>query len=180
MHDQTLDISAGAHGFGDGNHPTTMGVLTALEAIDASLFAPRIACDMGAGSGILALAVTTKFGCPVLAVDLERRAVETLRANAAANGLAERIIPVHSDGFRHPEITRHAPFGLITMNILAEPLLALARDAAGMLEEGGVLLISGILQWQEESLRRAYEGLGLELASRLVIGDWVTLCFQRP
>ena len=43
-----------------------------------------------------------------------------------------------------------------------------------------VVLISGILQWQEAQIRAAYEGLGLELASRLVIGDWVTLCWAKP
>ena len=49
-------LEAGPHAFGDGSHPTTMGVLTALEAIDPTAFTPRMACDMGAGSGILALA----------------------------------------------------------------------------------------------------------------------------
>ena len=179
MSEETLTIQAGAGAFGDGNHPTTMGVLTALEALDPEQFRPRMACDMGSGSGILALAMTTKFGCPVLAADLERSAVETLAANAAANGLGGRILPVHSDGFRHPELRAAAPFDLITMNILAEPLLQLAADACAALADGGVLIISGILRWQEEQIRAAYQGLSLELASRLVIGDWVTLCWQK-
>jgi ribosomal protein L11 methylase PrmA len=49
-----------------------------------------------------------------------------------------------------------------------------------MLAEDGVLILSGILQWQESQIRDAYEGLGLELASRLLLKDWVTLCFQKP
>ena len=175
-----LDIQAGAQAFGDGRHPTTMGVLTALEAIDPEQFAPGIALDMGCGSGILSLAMTTKFGCPVVAVDLERQAIETMRENARHNGLEARLVPIHSDGFRHPEITARAPYGLITMNILAEPLLQLAADAVTVLAEGGVMILSGILQWQEQQIREAYEGLGLELASRLVIGDWVSLCYQKP
>ncbi len=175
-----IDIQAGANAFGDGTHPTTAGVLTALEAIDPDQFTPGIACDMGCGAGLLALAITTKFGCPVVAVDLERQAIETVQVNAEKNGLADRLLPIHSDGFRHPDIRARGPYGLITMNILAEPLLSLASDAESLLAEGGVLILSGLLQWQEAQIREAYEGLGLELASRLVLGDWVTLCFQKP
>lgn len=176
--DETLEFAAGAQAFGDGNHPTTMGVLAALEAIDAEQFSPHIACDMGCGSGILAMAIARRFGCPVIAADLERQAIETVLENSARNGLADRIQAVHSDGFNHPDL--QGPFELITMNILAEPLLRLAADAAARLAPGGVLILSGILKWQEEQVRAAYGGLGLELATRLVVGDWVSLCFQKP
>lgn len=179
MQEEVFELAAGAQAFGDGNHPTTMGVLAALEAIDPA-FAPGMACDMGCGSGILAMAIARRFGCRVVAADLERQAIETVHENAAHNGLADAMIPVHSDGFRHPAITAHGPFGLITMNILAEPLLALAADAETALASGGVLILSGVLAWQEMPVRDAYLGLGLELASRLAVGDWVTLCFQKP
>lgn len=135
---------------------------------------------MGCGSGILSFAMLARFGCPVIAADLERQAIETVQENALHNGLADRLTAVHSDGFRHPAITAQAPFDLITMNILAEPLLQLATDAVAALAEGGVLILSGILQWQEPQIREAYAGLGLELASRLTLGDWVTLCWQKP
>jgi ribosomal protein L11 methyltransferase len=177
-----VDMELKAHGkaFGDGSHPTTIGVLTALEAIEPEVFAPRAACDMGAGSGILSLAIATKFGCPVVAVDIERQSVETLRENAAHNHVGDYIIAVHSDGFRHPDILRHAPYDLMVMNILAEPLLALAVDATTHLAEGGVLILSGLLLWQKEQILQAYTGLGLELASKLQLDGWLTLCFQKP
>lgn len=175
-----VDIFAGADAFGDGNHPTTLGVMAALEAIDPAAFSPTRACDMGCGSGILSLAIARLFGCSVVAVDVARSAVETTRANALENGLGSQVQAVHSDGFRHPDIFRHAPFDLIVMNILAEPLLALATEAEARLAPGGVLILSGMLIWQETQLRTAYEAIGLELASRLVVGDWVTLCFAKP
>ncbi|MEJ0010818.1 MAG: 50S ribosomal protein L11 methyltransferase [Alphaproteobacteria bacterium] len=180
MNDPEVIFQAGAAAFGDGSHPTTRMVLAALDSIDPEAFAPSIACDMGAGSGVLSLAVAAKFGCKVVAVDIERQAVETLRANALHNRLDGRIVAVHADGFRHAQVESLAPFDLIVMNILAEPLLALATDAVAALETGGVLILSGLLRWQEESLRAAYEGLGLELTSRLALGDWVALVLQKP
>lgn len=175
-----LHIEASAAAFGDGTHPTTAGVLAAIEAIDPAAFTPRIACDMGAGSGILSLAIVGRFGCPVVAVELERQAIDVMRKNAAENGLGDKLIAVHADGFKHPEIDARAPYDLIVMNILADPLLRLAKSAIDHLAPGGVIIVSGILQWQEAPLRDAYVSLGLELAARLTLKEWVTLSFQKP
>ena len=194
---QPLELSAGAHAFGDGSHPTTLGVLTALNAIDREAFSPRLACDIGGGSGILAFSIMHHLHCSVIATDIEQEAIEIMKVNAETNGLtistyrqdipsdflgasAPFLLPLHASGFDHPAIAQAAAFDLIVMNILAEPLLQLAADAHQHLASEGVLILSGILQWQEPQLRAAYQGLGLELTSRLVIGDWVTLVWQKP
>lgn len=174
-----LTLSAGAHAFGDGTHPTTRGVLEVLSGIDPALFTPRHALDMGAGSGILSFAMIEKFHCPVLAVDVEASAVAAIEENARANGVAG-ITALRADGFAHPEIRARTPYDLITMNILAEPLLRLASDAATHLAPDGVMLLSGILVWQETTIREAYQALALELTGRIQIGDWVTLVWQKP
>jgi ribosomal protein L11 methyltransferase len=178
----TSDIifSAGAHAFGDGSHPTTAMVLAALEALDPAEFQPLRACDMGAGSGILSFAIAKKFNCAVVAVDIERQAVETLQENARANALDKQLIALHAKGFSHPAITAQAPYQLIVMNILAEPLLDLAMTAEKNLDAGGVLILSGLFSWQEPQLSEAYQGLGLELAHRLSLKEWVCLSFIKP
>lgn len=211
----SMTLSAGAHAFGDGQHPTTLGMLAALEAIDPGAFTPRAALDVGAGSGILSFAIARQFQCPVVATDISAGAVEILKENAIANGYSIRyssplagedrwggveksnalssaplpnpprkgegvIIPLQADGFSHPAIAARGPYDLIVMNILAEPLLRLAHEAAAALAPGGALLLSGILTWQEPQIRDAYQSLELELATRLVVGDWVTLAFSKP
>ena len=178
--DHTLTFAAGASAFGDGSHPTTRGMLAALESIDPELFQPGSACDMGTGSGIVALAILRHFDCPVLAVDISAQAVETLQQNAALNHVENRLVGIRANGFHHPDIDRNAPFDLIAMNILAEPLIRLAAEANRHLAAEGVLILSGILLWQETPIRDAYTALGLELTSRLMVGDWVTLVWQKP
>lgn len=182
----TLTLSAGAHGFGDGSHPTTRGVLALLEAIDPALFHPARALDMGAGSGILGFAIIERFACPVVAVDLEASSIETMAENARANGIArassagdQGVFLLRADGFAHPSIAAHAPYDLITMNILAEPLMRLAADAEANLAPNGVLILSGMLVWQETVIQNAYQALSLELTGRVQIGDWVTLIWQK-
>lgn len=184
---KTYHLAAGAGGFGDGRHPTTACTLAALEAIDPAVFSPRLACDMGAGSGILSFAMYERFRCPVLAVDIARSAIEMLEENRQVNAVPARaagsptpgVLALVAPGFDHPTIRAEAPFDLIVMNILAEPLLALAAEAVALLAEDGVLILSGMLLWQEATLRAAYEGLGLALSLRLTQGDWVTLVWQR-
>ena len=180
MQEASFLLAAGAQAFGDGAHPTTASMLEVLAAIDPAAFTPRQACDMGAGSGILSMAVARRFSCPVLAVDISRQAVETLRENVASNAVDSLIRPLQADGFAHPEIQAAAPFDLILMNILAEPLLRLAVAAEAALAPGGLLVLSGMLAWQEPQIREAYQSLGLELAARLTLQDWVTLSFQKP
>lgn len=203
---QEMKLLAGAGAFGDGSHESTRGVLEMLARLDPAAFAPRSACDVGAGSGIISLAITQKFACPVMATDIAKSAVDMIRANALANntrchphpptgvgpslsltegeGTSEargegEITPLQADGFAHPKVAERAPFDLIVMNILPEPLVKLARDAEANLAAGGALILAGILIANESIIIQAYQMLDLELTARIVIGDWVTLLWQK-
>jgi ribosomal protein L11 methyltransferase len=176
----TYEFAAGAQAFGDGAHPTTRGVLEALLLIDPEAFAPRMACDVGAGSGIIGFAIIERFGCPVVAVDVAASAVATLKENAARNGVESLLMVAQADGFAHPDIVARAPYDLITINILAEPVRRLGAEAERLLANGGVVIVSGILLAQEALIVQAYQSLGLELTARLVIEEWVTLVWQKP
>lgn len=174
----SLTLQAGDGAFGDASHPTTALLLTVLDAIAPNL-APRAVCDMGAGSGILALRAAQLWpDATILAADLERSAVQAIAENAQHNGLV--LHAVHSDGFRHPDIRAHAPYDLILMNILAEPVLRLLGDAEAMLAEGGVLMLSGLMEHQQEPILAAAQGLGLELSYRLKQEPWVAHLWQKP
>ena len=91
----------------------------------------------------------------------------------------EGIHTVHSDGFDHPDIQAAAPYDLILMNILAEPILRLLADAYALLEEEGLLLLSGMLAWQQEPIIEASQSLGLELSHRFQHGEWVAHLWQK-
>jgi ribosomal protein L11 methyltransferase len=175
----SLLLAAGAAGFGDGSHPSTRGVIEALGLIDPAAFTPRNACDVGAGAGLLSFAIANRFGCPVLAIEIDRAAFETLKENIASNDFDARITPLYSDGFAHPEVARISAFDLMVMNILPEPLLQLSVEAERHLASGGVLILAGIMIAKESIIIKAYQSLELEMTSRIVIGDWVTLLWQK-
>ena len=78
------------------------------------------------------------------------------------------------------EKAKAKPYDLILMNILAEPLIAMAHQSINHLAPGGLLLMSGLLKWQESSIIESYQILGVELLHRLTLGDWVTLIWGKP
>ena len=157
--------------FGTGTHPTTRMCLRwiAQHGRDERVAWPRV-LDYGCGSGILAIAAR-RFGAGhVDAVDIDGAAVEATRANALANG-----VEVHAGT---PETAR-APYQLVVANILAAPLKLLAPLLSSLLDAGGRLVLSGVLERQADELRAAYAPW-LDLAVAASEEGWILLVGARP
>jgi ribosomal protein L11 methyltransferase len=171
-----LEIEAGM-AFGTGRHETTMGCIKALLRLKKRHVFRR-PLDVGTGTGILAFAAWHLTGKPVLAGDNDRDAVRVARENAALNGLRKAIRIVRSEGYRSPAIRDSGPYDLITANILANPLIAMAPDLARHLARNGRAVLSGLLKTQERDVLAAHRAVGLEPDFRLRLGDWSVLVLK--
>jgi ribosomal protein L11 methyltransferase len=167
-----------ATAFGTGEHATTRGCLLALAALGKRRRF-RHPLDMGTGTGILAMAAARRWSCQVLACDIDAGSVHVARENVRQNGLGARIRLLHGNGYRHAAIRRAAPFDLVTANILARPLAAMAGDLATALAPGGVAILSGLLTRQAPLVLAAHRALGLRLRRRIVVDGWETLLMER-
>lgn len=169
-------LQAGA-AFGDGGHPSTALALWMLAALPPD-FPHGAILDVGCGSGILSLAAALKWDAPVLACDIDLRAVEQTRTNAQDNGLAHRIQAVRADGTQHPHIAAGAPYGLLLSNILTDLHIRHARDFARLLSPQGRLLLAGILVWRIPELLAYYAALGYMPEQEERSGDWAALLLR--
>lgn len=165
--------------FGTGRHETTKGCLLALGEI-AKRGAPKPPyLDMGCGSGVLAIAMAKLWGKGkrdlVLAADNDPVAVEVTAENARINHTAGPVHALVSDGYASRGLSKRAPFGLITANILAQPLCEMAPDLARMLAPGGIAVLSGLLVRQEREVLSAHLDCGLAISQRVRLGEWSTL-----
>ena len=173
-----LRIEAGM-AFGTGHHETTALCLAVLSDLAKRRRFSNV-LDLGCGTGLLAIGAAKLWRRRVLASDIDPVAVEIARENAVANGEAPFVRAVVADGLTHPAIAAAAPFDLIVANILAGPLTRLAPTIARALAPGGTLVLSGLLQWQENHVVGYYRPLGLILRRTRRDGAWSALVLERP
>jgi ribosomal protein L11 methyltransferase len=139
----------------------------------------RNVLDLGAGSGVLAIAAAKFWHASVLATDIDPRAAEITAENARANNVGRYVTSVAATGFRHPAFEERGPFDLILANILARPLADLAPALARHLAQGGTAILSGLLPNQQREIVAAYRNQGLRLGRTAIRDGWLTLTLHR-
>lgn len=151
--------------FGTGTHPTTA---MCLEWLEARLEPGAHVIDYGCGSGILALAAAKLGAERVECFDIDAQALIATRANAAANGVADRVRVVE----REVELAEGAD--VLLANILSEPLRTLAPRFSGLVRAGGRIALAGLLAPQAAEVAAAYR-TWFDMSGFGARGDWVGL-----
>jgi ribosomal protein L11 methyltransferase len=100
-------------------------------------------------------------------------------ANVLVNGLAGRVECLEAAGFAHPRIKAAAPYDMIFANILKGPLIELAPAMAENCVTGGLVILSGLLVVQAETITAAYVAAGFTPVSREDLGEWSALVLRR-
>ena len=164
--------------FGTGTHPTTQ---LCLEMIEKYVRPGEPVLDVGCGSGILSIAALKLGASHALAVDIDIESVKATRSNSEFNGVFAGM----EIGQGSVEEVLDGNFSLnespvVLVNILAVIILRLFEDGlAKLVAEGGTLILSGILDEQEERIRAAAQADGLTLVDRAQMKDWVSLVYQK-
>jgi ribosomal protein L11 methyltransferase len=172
-----IEIDAG-QAFGTAHHGTTRGCLILLDRLAKKESIGRV-LDLGAGSGVLAIAAAKALHAPVIASDIDPIATRVAHENIAHNGMAAFVKTVTADGVDSPAIRGEAPFDLVMANILAGPLIAIAPDIAKLLPAGGHLILSGLLDSQAREVLGRYRGQGFRLAAKLSLEGWTSMHLRR-
>jgi ribosomal protein L11 methyltransferase len=156
--------------FGTGSHPTTALCLAWLAAQDLENLS---VIDFGCGSGILAIAAIKLGARQVLAFDIDEQALSACRSNMKVNTVGAEQIQVSL-----PASIDTGAVDLLVANILAAPLIDLARKFAGLVKPGGKILLSGILLSQLNDIQSAYSNY-FELDPAARRDDWICISGSR-
>ncbi len=171
-----IEIEAG-QAFGTAHHGTTRGCLLMIDRLAKRRRMART-LDIGTGSGVLAIAAAKSLCRDVLATDIDPVAVRVAKENFALSGMSGRIRGLAADGLRHPDIVRRAPFDLVIANILAGPLIGLAREIRPVVAPGGHVILSGLLDEQAREVSGRYLAQGFVMEARISLEGWMTLCLR--
>jgi ribosomal protein L11 methyltransferase len=162
--------------FGTGHHGTTKGCLLALEQLLRRRRVRRV-LDLGAGSGVLAMAAAL-MGAHARGVELDPRAAAIARINVANNHLSARV-RIRTGDARLAALAPGPRPDVVFANILMRPLIALSPAVARAVAPDGALILSGLLTTQEPLVRLAYEGRGFVLEKRFRREGWSTLLWRK-
>ena len=166
--------------FGTGEHATTAGCLLALEELKRKQARMRSVFDVGCGTAILAIGAARLWkSARILASDNDPVAVRVSAHNLKANRVAAQARAFVSDGYKDRRVKRAGKQQVIVANILARPLMKMARDAAQQLAPGGTLILSGLMTDQEQMVLYAHRLQGLYLHKRYRRGRWSVLVLRK-
>jgi ribosomal protein L11 methyltransferase len=171
-----IEIEA-ALAFGTGHHGTTRGCLLLLDHV-LKAWRPRRVLDVGTGTGVLAIAAAKALRVNVLASDIDPLSVRVARDNARLNDSRNCVTTIEATGFAAPQFANRGPFDLVLANILANPLRQMATEMAGHLAPSALVILSGLLPHQAQSVIAAYRVRGLVLQRHLQIEGWSSLLMR--
>jgi ribosomal protein L11 methyltransferase len=184
--DVVIELDPGM-AFGTGQHATTQLCLEALEerlalgAFGRPHGAAPTVLDVGSGSGILGIAAALLGAKRVDAVDIDPAAVRATKENAERNGVGRTVRARRGSlggawPFRHAQTGR---YDLVLANLSSRLAQELAQPLVAALAEGGVALVSGLIEAQEAACRRALRLAGGSVLESRGEGDWRLLVVER-
>ncbi len=153
--------------FGSGHHETTSSCIL---AIDEFVKKDDTLLDVGTGSGILAIAASKK-GAVVDVCDTDEICIESTKSNFALN--SEKINYSWIGSVNKAE----KKYDVVIANIIADVLVMIANDLKNTTKDGGVLILSGILEKHEKRVLNKFSDLDeLKIIRK---NEWVTMIFRK-
>ena len=153
--------------FGSGHHETTS---SCLQAIDRYVREGDTLLDVGCGSGILGIAASM-LGARVDACDTDPLAVENARKNFTLNRQRpEKVWEGSAAGTAKS-------YDVVVANIVADVLAMIAKDLKKRTKEGGLLILSGILDTKEPRIDETFGDL--ELLETIAENEWRTKIYRK-
>ena len=166
--------------FGTGAHASTQMV---MEAMEESVTEGYRCLDLGSGSGILSLAALRLGAKSAIGVDIDPKAEDIARENAAYNGFAAPEFTaltgnVTEDTALMEQLSRQE-YDLVLVNIVADVIIGLSPVLPQFLTENSTLICSGILDVRLDDVTAALQKAGLTITSVRAKEDWRCVTAKR-
>ena len=159
--------------FGTGAHPSTQMV---MEVMERKLLPGASCLDLGSGSGILSIAALRLGAKSAVGVDIDPKAEDIARENAAYNGFAAPQFTALTGNVTEDTALmarlREDRYDIVLVNIVADVIIALAPVLPALLDESSTLILSGILDVRLEDVLAALKAAGLSVLEIHEKEDW--------
>ena len=164
--------------FGTGTHETTRLCAAALEK---HIRPGGLVLDLGCGSGILSIIALLLGAEFAAAVDIDENSARIASDNARANNIEPGRYKTYADNPLEPERPgkprpyTELRYDMILMNIIPDVIIPLLPAVRGLLAEGGVCVLSGIIGKYLPEVENACKACGFEITGATSENDWQCL-----
>ena len=166
--------------FGTGAHASTQMVMEFMEQCVQSNFR---CLDLGSGSGILSIAALRLGAASAIGVDIDPKAEDIARENAAYNGFAAPEFTALTGNVTEDTALmtklQQQEYDLVLVNIVADVIIGLSPVLPALLTENSILLCSGILDVRLNDVIAALEKAGLAIVEVKAKEDWRSIRAKR-
>lgn len=156
--------------FGTGHHATTSMMVAHLENLPLQ---NATVVDYGTGTGILAILAEKEGAARVLAIDNDSWSIE----NAAEN--FKRNACTNIELLQAETIPASEQFDIVLANINKHIILGNLAAIQSAAAKGGYILLSGLLQEDQEDIMAVFPDNAYELKLIHMEKQWISLLFKR-
>jgi ribosomal protein L11 methyltransferase len=136
-------------------------------------FSGKTVLDFGTGTGVLAILAERLGAAAVLAIDNDDWSIENAKENITEN-CCIRILVQKAD-----MVPENRVFDIILANINKHVLLRQMDKLRQQLKDGGVIVMSGLLQEDFEDIENQAEICKLSVSMRMTRGSWICLKMEK-
>lgn len=159
--------------FGTGLHETTQDCLRYILDED---FTGCDVLDIGTGSGILSLAASLKGARRVVALDI-RDVNDEIALNASLNDISNIEVAV-GDALTG-DVTIEGKFNRVFINIGGEETQMFMDFIDSVIDDDGMLMVSGLVQWSFDRVIDQVENHGYKMIESTSTNEWCTAILKR-
>jgi len=157
--------------FGTGHHETTSMMIS---FILANSFSNSSVCDIGSGTGVLAILAEKRGASKIDAIDIDNwcylNSIENIERNNSKN-----VNVYEGEVHKLMQFTYDNIFANINLNVLLVDIPIYSK----MLNTGGLLYLSGFYQRDINSIEKVAKSSNLSLVESKVKNQWVALKFAK-
>lgn len=158
--------------FGTGQHETTRLIARLMEKYCKP---NQFWIDAGTGTGVLAILAAKLGASNVFAFDNNFWAIDNARENIILNNVEDKVIVDELDVSTTNLPTADGIVANLFANLLIENF---AKFHKSLTDNKGILLVSGVLKYQQKELIEAAQQDGFNLLEVINEEEWISVAFQ--
>jgi ribosomal protein L11 methyltransferase len=154
-----------AMAFGTGTHETTQ---LCLKLLESAVKNGDVILDLGTGSGILGITALHLGASHVDGIDNDANVAENTLDNIKLNQVEDKFRLLISE---NPQLS--STYDLLLVNMIKARLLPILPRYFEQVNRGGIVIVSGLLQSEDEEFRAIISGSSWIITDKIKMNEWI-------